>query len=462
MLTMDDNKIISGKMARTLMSTGLAAKTGVKHLRYMHAKRSSDQPEVLQKKHEEDIGKLLFNGLSQMRGTALKASQLLSLETDLIPEGVRKELAKSCYQVPPINKALVRKVFLQEFDTPPTTLFASFSPEAFAAASLGQVHKGQIRCDPIHGNQIHGEQAPADTTDVAIKVQYPGIGTSIDSDLRILSLLISTASKTTKLMPKKNVIDITLDEISICLRDEVNYVKEAENTKWFKDNLKIINLRIPEVFPDYSSSRILTTELLHGKHVDEWLATKPSQEQRNIAGQTVFNTFLVSAFDLKALHADPHPGNYLFLDNGEVALLDFGCIKHLSERFVNSMEALIKAILNGDHDAAFNTYKTLGLLAEGLPFDEYYQHVYPILEPLQQWMATPFRTSEYDFSELPPLPANTSHSQHKEAIKHVNGVARDQMYFDRTYVGLYLLLKKIGAVVGTENPWLFTEVKSLP
>lgn len=434
---MSDAKIITGKLARTLKTTAMASKTGIKHLRYLGAKKFSSNPQKLQQDHEEEIGKLLFKGLSQMRGTALKASQLLSLESDILPEGIRRELAKSCYQVPPINKALIRKVFIQEFGQEAKKLFKEFSADACAAASLGQVHKGKIES---------GET-------VAIKVQYPGIREAIDSDLKILSFIMSSLSIATNYLPKKAVVNAALDEIKICLREEIDYQQEADNTRWFKQNLNIVNIRIPEVYNDYSSQRILTTEFLNGLHIDEWLATQPSQDQRNRAGQSIFNAFLYCFFELKALHADPHLGNYLFLDSGEVGILDFGCVKHFSNDFPGDMAVLVNAILNQDQAAVFRGYKKFEIFSDDFQFDEYLQQVYPVLSPIQEWISLPYQTATFDFSTLPPPPL-MKHASHQQAIQHLDGLKREQIYFDRTYFGIYQLLKKLGANIHTENPWI--------
>ena len=435
---MSDKALITGKFSRTLKTTAIATKSGIKHLGYLGAKQFADNPDELLKKHEEDIGRIVFKGLSQMRGTALKASQLLSLEQDLLPEGIRNELKKGCYRVPPINRALVRKVFIQEFGETAQECYKTFSFDAFAAASLGQVHDAVLQTDEH----------------VAVKIQYPGIRESIDNDLKILSFILSSLSISTRYMPKKEVIDTALNEIEVCLKDEVDYLKEADNTRWFKQNMKMMNVVIPHVYDDYSSQRVLTTEFLEGKHLDEWLASGPSQGERNSVGQTIFNAFLYCAFELKALHADPHEGNYLFLNNGKVGLLDFGCIKHLSEDFPDKISQLVNAILDGDQKQVFESYQTLDIFSEGLTFDIYEKELLSVLSPLQDWMSLPFKNSVFDFSSLPVPPMNISNN-HQTAVKYLHGLKRDQMYFDRTYFGVYQLLKKIGATVSTENPWVY-------
>ena len=434
---MKDSDMPRGKFSRAWKTGAIATKSGVKHLGYLGAKTFSKQPEKLKQEHEKALGKILFNGLSQMRGTALKMSQLLSLENGIIPEGIREELAKGCYSVPPINRAHIRKVFLQEFNCEANTLFARFEHRAFAAASLGQVHRATL---------AQGQAA-------AVKIQYPGIQESIHSDLKLLSTLIKALSVAGNGLPKTSVLDTTINEIRACLLDEIDYQKEASNTQWFRQHLTKLGVQVPEVYSEFSSSRILTTQYLHGEHIDTWLARQPSQAERNTVGQKLFDTFLYCAFELHALHADPHMGNYLLLENNKLAMLDFGCIKKLQASYINNYQQFMQAILTNNSQGIFSAYKRFQLIAETLSFTEFEKALQPALAPLQHWVSLPFQTHRYDFSTL-PLPPVEQNQQHKQAIQYFNDIQRDQMYFDRTLFGVYQLLKKIGAVVNTKNAWL--------
>ncbi len=433
---MNDTKLLTSKLSRSMKTTAMVTQSGVKHLGYLASKKFTKDPECLKNKHEQELGKILFKGLSQMRGTALKASQLLSLEAELLPKGIRDELLKSCYKVPPINRALVRKVFMQEFGAEPSSVYETFDGKAFAAASLGQVHRATLES---------GEK-------VAVKVQYPGISEAIDSDLKILSFVLSSVALTTNYLPKKEVMNITLDEIKVCLKNEIDYELEAESTQWFADKLKGCEIRIPQVYKDYSSKKVLCTELLQGQHIDEWLQGEPTQEQKNSAGQVILDTFLQCLFGLHAIHADPHMGNYLFLTSGEVGLLDFGCVKHVKEGFCQTMAKILSAFKIGDQQVIFECYKQLKLFDKALPFDTYQKDIRPVLEPLQKWMSEPFKSDRYDFSKLhaPPI----LDQDHQGAVKFLNNITRDQMYFDRSFFGVFQLLRKLGAVVQTKNEWI--------
>lgn len=439
---MSDTKILTSKLSRTMKTGSMAAEAGMRHLNYLGQRFFADNPEEHRRSYEEGMGKMLFRGLSEMRGTALKAAQLLSLEAGMLPEPIRQELAKACYQVPPINRAMVRKVFIGSFGREPTDLFHSFEPEAFAAASLGQVHRAVAH----DGRQL------------AVKVQYPGVAESIDSDLQLFRMLVNGMASATGLMPKRKIIDEAMEEIATCLRDEVNYRKEAESTRWFAERLAAKGIRVPEVYPEYSSATLMSCEFLAGRHIDQWLATEPDQEARNRFGQAIFDCFLHCAFELRALHADPHPGNFLFLDSGGLALLDFGCVKYLSGEFVTHILSAMNALLQGDDEKVLAAYQKLGVLSPELQVAEYREFVQEGLAPMQQRLMAPFQSSPYDFRQIPSMPKMES-QHYKRGIKYFHGMSREQIYFDRTHSGIYQLLKKMGAIVVTENPWI-TGIKS--
>ncbi len=434
---MESKEIKTGKLARTLAGTGIAASASLKHLGYLSKKPFAADKQKLRDEYQETLGRALFHGLSQLRGTALKASQVLSMESDFIPERVRKELEQSCYKVPPINRAQMRKVFKEEFGCSPKQLFSQFDQEPFAAASLGQVHLAELE----NGRKV------------AVKVQYPGIKESIDSDLKIISTLCTTLAAASSAVPNRSVLNTAFDMIREQLLEEIDYEREADNTRWFQEHLIHPNITIPSVIENLSRMKIITFEFLNGLHVDGWLAKQPTQEERNRIGQIIFDTFLFTSFELKSIHADPHMGNYLFLENGDIGLLDFGCIKHLDHDFVDKIRKLYSALVNSDIESTITSYKSLNILAESIDTKTYLDEIKPGLEGLQQWTVEPFKVARYDFGQLKVPPKMTAQQQ-KKAVPHFNGFKRDQMYFDRNFAGIFQLLKKIGAVVKTENSWI--------
>ncbi len=389
------DKIPVSKLKRSAITGLVVAKIGIKHVGYKTRKifSKSKNDQQLKQGHEEDIGKLIFTALSQLKGTALKISQLLSMEADLLPPTIRNQLKDACYQVKPINKALVRKQIVNEFGITPKALFKSFDMKAFAAASIGQVHKATTK----------------DNLDVAVKIQYPGIGSTIESDLKIIESLFSMLSRTSDLMPHKDVLTIMIGEMRDRLAEEVDYCNEEINQQWFKNNLKLEKIRIPEVLSDYSSKRVITSEFLNGKHLNEWLANIPEQAEKNQVGQLLFDHFWYSVFKLNRINADPHPGNFLFLANGDLGILDFGCVRSLDKDFTQHCARLIPSLVdvfynNGSIDQLRTVYQSLKLISQEVDEDEFARDIYPYIKRFSDWFAEAYATEYFDFSNKKPCP----------------------------------------------------------
>jgi predicted unusual protein kinase regulating ubiquinone biosynthesis (AarF/ABC1/UbiB family) len=202
---------------------------------------------------------------------------------------------------------LVIKLLRQDLGKGPDTLFQQFNPIAFAAASLGQVHAA----------------VTLDGQAVAVKLQYPGIAESMDSDMRLVRGLLHTFRGQSSLLPDATLVDQALTDIAVTLKDELDYHKEAQQLSWFSGHLGSPDWVVPLVYPSLSSRRVLTMQHLQGLHLNEWLGSNPSQTQRNRYGQLLFDHFLHCVFRLNRLQADPHPGNFLFMDDGRLGLLDF-------------------------------------------------------------------------------------------------------------------------------------------
>ncbi len=299
----------SGVVGSTVVKIGLEKlKTKAKR-RFMSNERSVDA----RAEQEETEAEILFKAVTQLRGTAVKLAQILGMETELLPERIRSELAKSYHQIPPLNRVLVTKVLQQELGERPEMLFTAFDPVAIAAASLGQVHRAEL----------------ADGTPVAVKVQYPGIHLTIQSDLKLLRKIAPSGIKMLPghMQPSKDVLENSISEVGARLQEETDYRLEAKNTRWFAEHIRIDGVRIPRVIEKFCSDRVITTELLEGLHLDDWLAMQPSQTARNLAAQRINDVFVHSTLKLRRMHTDPNPGNYLFHDDGAIGLIDFGCVK---------------------------------------------------------------------------------------------------------------------------------------
>lgn len=436
----------SGRMARSAIAGGALARAGVARLSHKARDLARDEAQraTARAAHEAELGRILFGALNQLKGVALKAAQLLSSEAQLLPEAVREQLARACYQATPMNRALVGKRMRQALGPDWAERFVHFEPQAFAAASLGQVHRARL----------------ADGRELALKLQYPGIAATVASDMRLLrGLLLGPLSGLALgegALPDAALLERVLDEIEAGLAAELDYAQEARAMDEFRAALapRLPQLVVPEVCQTLSGPQLLAMQALPGQHLAEWLAQGPSQAERDRYGQLIFETFMLMVFELGRLHADPHPGNYLFMPDGRLGLLDFGCTRVLPRRFVEPLARAWSAALVPDGDAALHrAYQELGLIDAGLDLDGFRRELRPALAPLLDWQLAPFRETVFDFGARAPLP-HLGRSQQRVAVRHLHGMPPELPYLDRAFLGLNQLLAQLGARVRTRNPWI--------
>ena len=231
-----------------------------------------------------------------------------------------------------MHATLMRMQFRNELGRNPEEVFDAFERDAFAAASLGQVHRARLKS---------GER-------IAVKIQYPGIDRSIESDFANLKAMLSTIRLSRE---QYGEVWDAVEEIRSHFAREVDYVQEAETIDEFRRLLRDRDdVRIPRVHRSFSTRRVLTMERLEGKHLRDWLRSKPSQEERDGTATRLLDLFFRQALDFALLHADPHPGNYLFMEDGRIGLLDFGCSKKFDRAFVEQHKDLFR-IPVGDIEA---------------------------------------------------------------------------------------------------------------
>ncbi len=434
------SKVPTSKLKRSAIAGLAVTKLGIKHVSYKarSALTKNSDAEVPKQQHEEQMGELIFAVLSQLRGTAIKISQQLSMETEILPKTVRDKLKSACHKVPPINRALVRKQLVQELGDIPTALFKELDSQAFSAASLGQVHRALS-----HIGQ-----------DLAVKVQYPGIGATIESDLKMVEKLLWLLTKTNKAMPKKHVLELVMNEVKNRLNEEVDYEKEADNLRWFKSSLNLEGIVIPYVVDELSATRVLTMEMLSGQHIDEWLITMPSQTSRNNLGQKLFDFFWYCVLNLKKINADPHPGNFIVLDDEKLGVIDFGCVRSLSKAFTDGIAKTIPIIVDvyvhkKNVEALFSRYKELKFIEDSLSLGVFKDELIPDLQDYGYWFAQAYVDKSFDFNNKTPCPGKPENSN-GSALRLLNGMYSEQLCFDRAHLGLMNLLCQIGANINTD------------
>jgi predicted unusual protein kinase regulating ubiquinone biosynthesis (AarF/ABC1/UbiB family) len=303
------------------------------------------------------------DALGQMKGALMKLGQMASYLDTGMAEPVRDALASLQQDAPPMSGQLAAEVVERELGAPPEQLFLEWDPVPIASASIGQVHRGITR----------------DERAVAVKVQYPGVDEAIRSDLENAGVLFGVVGM---MFPGLDPGPL-VDEIRSRVTEELDYKLEATHQQHFADYYRAHPfIHVPDVVPELSCSRVLTTELAEGARFEEM--TTWSQDERNLAAEAIYRFVFRSLYRLHAFNGDPHPGNYLFRPGGQVTFLDFGLVKHFAPADVDLFGRMIDAMVM-DHD--LQRYRGLieeaGLMKRGHSHSfsdaeilDYYGHFY--------------------------------------------------------------------------------------
>ena len=431
--------IPENKFQRSIEGGKTAVKVGGKILKYLAEKPflSSQKRNAARQRTSRESAEILFKGLSLLKGTALKIAQQLSFEIDVFPEEVRNELEKSYHQVPPLNRALVRKVLTHALGNPPERIFSSFEPNAFAAASLGQVHRAQTK----HGRHL------------AIKIQYPGIDRTISGDIGLIKNLLRPSADF-------RLYRSALEEIEARLLEEIDYQKEARHLEFFKNNLNVHNVVIPQVLWDYSSQNILAETFMRGLPLDVWIKTGPSQQHRDAVAATLNEIFFSGLYELNCIHADPNPGNFIIAEDRSVGLVDFGCVKQLSKGFVDHYRQLPRAVVHPDKEKYFNLLSEFRMIPSQLD-ERTKQLFYDTMVTFSQWFEKLFRDDVFDFQANPGFFAEgRMHMDKIYRLRKYVDMNPDFIFLDRTRYGLMRIFEMLGARVRMRSAyeWEYNEM----
>lgn len=415
----------TGKLARTGVAGMAMARVGAGRLA-----RTARQAMGGTRGGDDDYGKeahIVFEALSQLRGPALKLAQTLSLEMGWLPKAYQDEFQKALYKVPPLNRAVIRRLITAEFGQPPEKVFSTFEPEAFAAASLGQVHRAT---DP-NGRTY------------AVKVQYPGVKEALHNDLALGRRLLGP-------MLRSAYVNRVMGELEARFSEEADYCMELQNTEWFLNHMNIPGIRIPRPLRQWSTSRVIATELMPGLHLEEWLAAGPSQQARDSACQRIWDQFCHFFFEHGRIHADPNPGNFLFQDDGSVAMIDFGCVKQQHPDLASVVSRYFRAGLRGDRDGVLEAYAALGIDRESFS-----RLNAAVTVEFDEWLFQPFRQDCFDFGAHPGY-AQKMMDVLRESLnqKAMQGFTSETIMFDRNLHGYFNLFGRLGARVRMRNSWM--------
>ncbi len=259
--------------------------------------------------------------LGAMKGVLMKIGQMASYVDDGLSPAVRRTLSRLQDSVPPMSAELAAGVVQEELGLPPGEAFARWDPEPIAAASIGQVHRAIT----------HDGRA------VAVKVQYPGIAETIAADLGNVALL----RRMLRITAPAQDVDALLEELRDRVLEELDYRREAENQRlvaaYYDGHPTIM---VPKIVDELSTRRVVTSELADGARFAE--LAQWSQQERDLAAETIYRFTFRSLYDVHAFNGDPHPGNYLFHGGGRVTFLDFGLVKHFSAEELRPLVDMVR------------------------------------------------------------------------------------------------------------------------
>ena len=429
----EQSSIPTSKVQRAAKFVKTGARVGTNYVK--HYAKKAVNPSLSREELHADNARDIYNSLSELKGSALKVAQMMSMDKNMLPTAYQDKFAMAQYSAPPLSYPLVVKTFQQYFKKAPTQIFETFTKSAVNAASIGQVHRASL------GGK-----------DLAVKIQYPGVASSVKSDLKLVRPFA------VRLMSlNERDLDHYMEEVEIKLLEETDYNLEVKRSVEISEACRHIeNLRFPSYYPEYSAARVITMDWMEGKVLKEFIKTNPSQDQRNKVGQAMWDFYDYQIHSLKQVHADPHPGNFIINDRSELGVIDFGCVKEIPDEFYDPYFSLIRKDMLTADDTLIETFKQLQFIYDDDTAEDkaYFSGV---IKEMMALLGQPFHQEEFDFGDdsyfqkIFQLGEVISESKKFRESQKARG-ARDGLYINRTYFGLYNILNELGAKVITTKP----------
>jgi predicted unusual protein kinase regulating ubiquinone biosynthesis (AarF/ABC1/UbiB family) len=364
------DEVPRGRLRRLGKVVGMTARVGTGLVRSGVKRAMGDDNDVTL-----EAAKRVLETLGDMKGAALKFGQMMSLGAGHLPPEVRKVVGKLFSQAPSLDYDKIAEVVRQELGGDPKSVFAEFDETPFAAASLGQVHRARTH----------------EGVEVAVKVQYPGIGSAIEDDMRNAGLLVKTLSIGSNLFDNRAYFDELKHELTL----ELDYTREIKLAEEFRAYVKPWpELVVPKTFPELSTSKVLTLEKLEGQTLHAFADSPDATPEDRFRVGIQMSRAIYAPFILhRVIHGDTHPGNFIVRPDGTLGVLDFGSIKHFSEPFHRCYMRAIDQALSG---APFDLLPVMraGGFTIGIPDDR----AQNLLNAMADIITPPLRGT-YDFGE---------------------------------------------------------------
>jgi len=363
----------------------------------------------------------LVETLGDLKGAAMKLGQVASMDPDLFPPEVRAVLARLQNEAPPMSFDRVAAVLEEELGGSPEELFAEFSREPMAAASLGQVHRARLR----------------DGRDVVVKVQYPGIDQALRSDIDNLGLVVKTMARAHRALDGRQYFHELAEELA----HELDYSREGRLAREFaRASAGLPDIVVPEIIDERTSTRVLTMQHIPGQTLRTFLTSHPDNAERlRVSGlliRAIHGAFLVDG----TVHADPHPGNFMVMPDGRLGVLDFGSVKRFSREFFEGHRDVFRIVLEQKPIDSLALVRRVGFTVD-LPDDE----ARALLGELLHIAGRALRTDDYDYAHDTMAPDSRKLvAGHAAQFLKIRPPAEGVM-FVRAFGGLQQNLRLLGA-----------------
>jgi predicted unusual protein kinase regulating ubiquinone biosynthesis (AarF/ABC1/UbiB family) len=345
------DRIPTSRVARSAKIGRLAATQTAKQLgtRATNVARTEEgRRSALEKRHIEAAEQIVA-ALGTMKGAAMKLGQVMSfLDVGLVPEEYREEFQRKLGALrdaaPKVRFEDMRKVIESELGEPIRAVFEEFDETPVAAASIGQVYRARLRDDG---------------REVAVKVQYPRVAEAVRADMQNLGMILRLMKRVAPGIDVK----ATADEIRSRIHEELDYELEASNqrslARIFRGHPFIV---VPQVMTELSRERVLVNEFVSGRGFDD--VKQLDQATRDRVGEIVFRFYFGCMYRHRQFSGDPHPGNFLLLDDGKVGFLDFGLFKRMPAELIDIELACQRAGHEGDAERLHGIFAETGFLRE--------------------------------------------------------------------------------------------------
>ena len=426
------DSIPTGKISRATRLVRTGVKVGINQLKYYGD--TLVDPQNAKEKLNQNNASDIYDGLKNLKGSALKVAQMLSMEKNILPKAYVEQFSLAQFSVPPLSAPLVRKTFFKYFGKHPEDLFDTFNSKSIAAASIGQVHQATK-----HGKEL------------AIKIQYPGVADSISSDLAMVK---PVAIKMFNIKGKDS--DKYFEEVEQKLLEETDYILEVKQSQQMVADCKHIeHLIFPDYYPDLSNHRIITMDWIDGEHLSEFTKVNTNKVLSDKLGQALWDFYMYQMHELKRVHADPHPGNFLVTPKGELVAIDFGCIKAIPDSFyIPYFELAIPENINNPEMFTKKLYELEILTPTDTP--EEIAFFSTLFHEMLSLFTQPMHNETFDFSDETFFSkvADLSEKYSKDTqLRKMNGNrgSKHFLYINRTFFGLYNLMNDLGANVLVNN-----------